>query len=58
MARSSQGHTMMLHTYNPQPMSLSGINSPHPTVPEILSGQDFSDQGHCGMVKGQARVIP
>ena len=27
--RSKQGHTMMLHTYSPQPMSLPSINFLH-----------------------------
>ena len=33
--RSIQGHTMMLHTYNPYPMSLPSINFLHLTVSEI-----------------------
>ena len=33
--RLNQGHTMALHTYNPQPMSLPSINFLHLTVPEI-----------------------
>ena len=33
--RSNQGHTMMLHTYYPQPMSQSSINVLHLTVAEI-----------------------
>ena len=33
--RSNQGHTMTLHTYNPQPMSLPSINFLHLTVSEI-----------------------
>ena len=33
---------MMLHTYNPQPMSLPSINFQHLTVSEIQPGQTFS----------------
>ena len=33
--RSNQGLTMSLHTYNPQPMSLSSINFLHLIVSEI-----------------------
>ena len=33
--RSNQGHTMTLHTYTPQPMSLPSINFLHLTVAEI-----------------------
>ena len=33
--RSNKGTTMTLHTYNPQPMSLSGINILHLTVSEM-----------------------
>ena len=35
--RSNQGHTMTLHTYTPQPMSLPSINFLHLTVSEIYS---------------------
>ena len=31
----NQGHTMTLHTYNPQPMYLPSINFLHLTVSEI-----------------------
>ena len=51
MERSNQGHTMMLHTYNSQPMSLPSINFLHLQVSEILPRQDFRGQGHCGKVK-------
>ena len=56
--RSKQGHTMTLHTYNPQPMSLPSINFLHFTVSEIYPGQDFIGQGHYGKVKGQIKVTP
>ena len=49
---------MMLHTYKPQPMSLSSINFVHLTVSEILPGQDFIGQGHYDKVKVQIRVTP
>ena len=32
---------MMMHTYNPQPMSLLHINFLHLTVSEIQAGQTF-----------------
>ena len=53
-ARSNQGHTMMLHTYRPQPMSLSGINFLYLTVSEIQSRQEFIGQGHYGKVKSRS----
>ena len=37
---------MMLHTYNPQLISLPSINFLHLSVSEILPGQDFIGQGH------------
>ena len=40
--RSNQGHTMMLHTYTPKPMSLPRINFLHLTVSEIQPVQTFS----------------
>ena len=40
--RSNQGHTMMLHTYTPQPMSLPSMNFLHLTVSEIQPGQTIS----------------
>ena len=49
---------MMLHTYNPPPMSLQSINFLHITVSEIWPGQDFIGQGHYGKVKGQFKVTP
>ena len=49
---------MMLHTYNPQPMSLPSINFLHLTVSDIQPGQDFIGQGHYGKVKGQIKVRP
>ena len=36
-----KGHTMMLHTYNPQQMSLPSINFLHLTVAKIQPGQDI-----------------
>ena len=41
MARSNQGHTMMLQP-NVKPMSLPSINFLHLTVSEIQPGQTFS----------------
>ena len=55
---SNLGHTMKLHTYNPQPMSLLCINFLHLTLTEIEPGQDFIGQGHYGKVKGQIKVTP
>ena len=49
---------MMMHTYNPQPMPLPGINFLHLTVAEIYPGQDFIGRGHNGKVKGQINVTP
>ena len=54
--RSNPGHTMMLHTNNPRPMSLPNINFLHCTVSEILPGQNFKGQGHYGKVKCQIKV--
>ena len=51
-AGSNQGHTMMMHTFNLIPMSLSSINILHITVSEIWPGQHFIGQGHYGKVKG------
>ena len=34
-AGSNQGHTIVLHTYNPQPISLPSIDFLHPKVYEI-----------------------
>ena len=56
--RSNQGHTMMLHTCNPPPMSRSSINFLHLTFSEISPGQNFIGQGHYGKVKGQIKVTP
>ena len=39
--RLNQFHTMMLHTYIPQPMSLLSINLAHLTVSEIQPRQTF-----------------
>ena len=47
---------MMLHTYNPPPMSLPSINFLHLTVTEIQPIQDFIGQGHYGKAKGQIKV--
>ena len=52
--RSNQGHTMTLHTYNPQPMLMSSINFLHLTASEISPGQDFIGQGHYGKVKSRS----
>ena len=52
--RSSQGHTMTLHTYNLQPMSLRSINFLHITVFEIEPEKDFIGQGHYGKVKSRS----
>ena len=48
----------MMHTYNPEAMSLSTINLLHFTVSEILPGQKFKGQGHYGKVKCQIKVTP
>ena len=56
--RSNQGHTMTVHTYNPQPMSLPSINFLHRTLSEIQPKQDFIGQGHYSKVKGQIKVTP
>ena len=47
--RSSQGHTMTLHTYNSHPLSLPSIL--HLTVSEIQPGQTFLHRGRkcCGI---------
>ena len=49
---------MMLHTYNPQPMSLPSIKFLHCMISEIQPGQDFTGQGHYDKVKGQIKVMP
>ena len=49
---------MMLHTYNPQPMSLPHINFLHRMVAKIYPGQDFIGQGHYSKVKGPIKVTP
>ena len=53
MARSNQGHTMMLQP-NVQPMSLPSIDFLHLTISEIQLGQDFISQGHYGKVKSRS----
>ena len=55
--RSNNGHTMMLHTYTPLPMSLKSINFIHITVFEIQPRQDFKVQGHYGKVKGHTMML-
>ena len=40
--RSNQGHTMTLHSYTPQPMSLPSINFLHFMLSEIQPRQTFS----------------
>ena len=45
---------MMLHTYNPPPMSLPSINFLDLTVSEIWPGQDFIGVGHYGKVKSRS----
>ena len=52
--RSNQGHTMMLHTYNPPPMSQTSTNFLHLTASKPR--QDFKGQGHYGKFKGQNKV--
>ena len=47
---------MMVHTYNPQPMSLPNINFLLLTAFEKQPGQDFIGQGHYNRVKGQIKV--
>ena len=56
MTRSNQGHTMTLHTYNPQPMSLPSIKLPTPF--QDIAQTRFSGQGHYNKVKGQIKVTP
>ena len=46
---------MMLHTYNPQPISLASIKFLHLTGSEIQPGQDFIGQDHY-KVKGEIKV--
>ena len=53
--RLNKGHTMTLHTYNPQPISLASINFLHLMGSEIQPGQDFIGQGHY-KVKGEIKV--
>ena len=55
MARSNQGHSMMLDTHNAQPKSLPSIKFLDLTVSEIQPGQDFIGQCHYGMVKVKSR---
>ena len=45
---------MMMHTYNPQPMSLQSINFLHRRFSEIQPGQDFQTQGRCSKVKSRS----
>ena len=54
--RSNPGHTMMLHTNNPQPMALPSINFLHLMVFKIQPEQDIIGQGHYGKVKVQIKV--
>ena len=56
--RSNQGHIIILHTYNPQLMSLPSINFLHFMLSEIWAGQDFIGQGQYGKVNGQIEVTP
>ena len=56
--RSNQGHTMTLHTYNPQPLSLPSMNFLQLTVAETMPGQDIIGQGYYGKVKGQIKAAP
>ena len=56
--RSNQGHTITLHTYNLQQMSLPYINFLHLTISEIKPTQDFICQGHYGKVKDKIQVTP
>ena len=46
---------MMLHTFNPAPMSLPSINFLYLTVSEIWPGKDFIVQGHFGKFKVKSR---
>ena len=52
---SSKGHTRTRHTFNPQPMSLPGINFLHLTVSKIYPRQDFKGQGHLARSKIKPR---
>ena len=58
MARSNQGQTMTLHTYNLQLMCLPNTKFLHLTVSEMWPGQDFMGQGDYGKVKGHIKVTP
>ena len=53
MARSNQGHTMTMHSYNSQLISLPSVNFLVRTVSTIKPGQDFIGQGHYGKVKSR-----
>ena len=55
---SNQGHTMTLHTYNPQSMSLPSINFLQITVSQVQPEQAFIGQGHYIKVKGQIKIRP
>ena len=47
-----QSHTITLHTYIPESMTLQSINYLHLKV----SGQDFKIHGHYNKVRGQIKV--
>ena len=52
-----KGHTMMMHTYTAELLSLPSINCLHLMVFGIMSEQDSKDQGHYDKVKGQTKAI-
>ena len=45
---------MMLHTYNPQPMTLPSINFLYFMVSETVLDQYFKGQGHYSKVKSRS----
>ena len=49
---------IMMHTYNPEQMSLPTIKFLHFMVSEILRGQNFKGEGYYGKIKCQIKVTP
>ena len=56
-ARSNQGHTKMLQTYTPQPMSLPNMNFQHLTLSEIEPREPFSPLAHPDTI-GESHIPP
>ena len=52
--RSNPGLTMMLHTYNPPPMSLPNINFQPPYGFRNIAQRGIIGQGHYGKVKSRS----